>query len=72
MTYFFLAFLTGIVLRYLATLGIRSCIQTSPTDEALKRRPTYHVSVISYIMGSVLAYGSVILGLSILTKNYLL
>jgi hypothetical protein len=53
MNYFLLAFLIGLVLRYVARAGTRKLLYISMTDEDLKRRKLFKLCVVLYILGSI-------------------
>ena len=70
--HFLLAFLSGIVLRSVATFGVTHYIRTSKSDEVMKSRIGFHVFIITYMIGSLFKYGGLALLIASLIKQYLL
>lgn len=70
--YFVLAFLTGLVLRYVASRGVISYIKTGKTREELFKFRGFHLSVVSYLVGKWTMWWSGVLGLAYLIKSYFL
>jgi hypothetical protein len=69
---FLLAILGGVVLRFVATLGVTHYIRTGKTDAEMREYMGFHASIISYILGSLLKYGGFILLFAYLIKEHLL
>lgn len=67
-----LALLIGLVLRFIATLGVTHSIKKTKSDAELKKRYIFHVYIIMYIVGSGLKYGGLTLLLAVLVNKYLL
>lgn len=72
MKYFFLAIVLGIVLRFVATLGVTHYIKSCKSDVEMKQHFGFHASIISYILGSTLKYGGFALIFAYLIKEHLL
>lgn len=54
---FILAILVGYMLRWVGAVGVRRSIMKSPVDEDLKKLKTFHISCITYMIGTTLKYG---------------
>jgi len=73
MTYnFLLAIVLGFVLRFLGTVGVRRAIMKAPLDEDLNKMISFHVSCISYMIGTVLKYAGATLLFAYTIKEYCL
>jgi hypothetical protein len=71
MTNFFLAFLVGIVVRWIAGLGVLHFLRTYNTKEELLKRPWFHISAVFYRIGTWTACGGFVLTLASLVKKYI-
>jgi hypothetical protein len=69
---FLLAILLGFVLRFIASLGIMHYIKTCKTDEEMRSKIGFHITAISYMVGTFLKYGGFILLFAYLIKEHLL
>lgn len=72
MKYYLLAILLGVVLRFIATLGVTHYIRKCKSDAEMREHIGFHASIISYILGSFLKYGGLALILAYLIKEHLL
>lgn len=66
-----LAIFCGYVLRLIAVLGVKHYISISKDDAEVKSRLGFHFSIITYILGSILVYGSFALLIAYLIKDYI-
>lgn len=55
MTYFFLAFLLGIVLLFLVRVTVRRLVYNSTSDDELRSKPLFKACVVCCILGQILA-----------------
>jgi hypothetical protein len=69
---FLLAILLGFMLRFMAGLGVMHYIRTCKSDEEMKSRIGFHITAISYMIGTLLKYGGFILLFAYLIKEHLL
>jgi len=67
-----LAILLGVVLRFLGTLGIKHYLKKSSSEEELRQYKGLHVSVITYMFGTLFKYGGWLFLGAHLVKEYLL
>lgn len=72
MKYYLLAILLGVVLRFLATLGVTHYIRKCKSDAEMREHIGFHATIISYMLGTLLKYGGIILVLASLIKEHLL
>lgn len=63
MNYFLLATLLGLVVRFISRQGILHYVYKSRSDEELKQVAGFHISVISYVIGT---------GMSIISGTFLI
>lgn len=67
-----LAILLGFMLRFFATVGVRFYIKKYITDSEMKKKVGFHISIVSYMIGTVLKYVGSTLLIAYLFKEFFL
>ena len=67
-----LAILLGYMLRFIAAVGVQHYLKISKSDDELRSYVGFHLSAISYLVGSGLRFGGFLLLVAYLIKTYLL